>query len=123
MNRALLIVAVLAACEDAKPTVDNAVDKVKNNSVVKKVDEDKRTLTNLINALAEPLSQLTSTIQSAANPTCAPSVVVAMSSPDPTIEAARTMPGPSTVTVMGAVRLTTIVSTVTSPSSTRSPRS
>jgi len=39
MKRALLVVAVLVGCEDAKPTVDNAVDKVKNNSVVKKVDQ------------------------------------------------------------------------------------
>jgi hypothetical protein len=40
------------------------------------------------------IAQLTRMIQSAANPTCAPSVVVAISSPDPTIEAASTIPGP-----------------------------
>ena len=33
-------------------------------------------------------------IHSTANPTCAPSVVVAMSSPEPTIDAASTIPGP-----------------------------
>jgi hypothetical protein len=40
------------------------------------------------------IAQLTTTIHSAAKPTWAPSVVVAMTSPDPTIEEARTMPGP-----------------------------
>lgn len=39
MIRLLLLVVALGACEDAKPKVDNAVDKVKNNSVVKKVDQ------------------------------------------------------------------------------------
>jgi hypothetical protein len=34
-------------------------------------------------------------IHSAAKPTCAPSVVVAINSPDPTMAAARTMPGPT----------------------------
>jgi len=39
MKQLLLVALALAACEDAKPKVDNAVDKVKNNSVVKKVDQ------------------------------------------------------------------------------------
>ena len=41
------------------------------------------------------MAQLTRMIHSAAKPTCAPSVVVAMSSPEPTMDAARTMPGPT----------------------------
>ena len=38
--------------------------------------------------------QLRITTHSAVYPACAPSVVVAISSPEPTIEAASTMPGP-----------------------------
>src|SRR5262245_44593901 len=40
------------------------------------------------------IAQLTRMIQSSVNPACAPSVVVAISSPEPTIDAASTMPGP-----------------------------
>ena len=40
------------------------------------------------------MQQLRSTTHSAAYPAWAPSVVVAISSPEPTIDAASTMPGP-----------------------------
>ena len=40
------------------------------------------------------IRQLSRITQSAVNPTWAPSVVVAISSPDPTIDAARIIPGP-----------------------------
>ena len=42
-------------------------------------------------------------IHSTANPTCAPSVVVAMSSPEPTIEAASTIPGPMRPSAVASV--------------------
>ena len=45
------------------------------------------------------MTQLTRTTHNATYPACAPSVVVAISSPDPTIEAASTMPGPMRRTV------------------------
>src|SRR4051812_13954430 len=40
------------------------------------------------------IAQLRRMIHNTANPTCAPSVVVAINSPEPTIDAASTMPGP-----------------------------
>jgi hypothetical protein len=49
------------------------------------------------------MAQLTMMIQIATKPTCAPSVVVAISSPDPTIDAASTMPGPMRRTAVANV--------------------
>ncbi len=46
------------------------------------------------NCTATLTRQLTSITQKVINPACAPRVVVAMSSPDPTMEADRTNPGP-----------------------------